>query len=1320
MPSRFHRREAEQREVQQREVQRREAERREAERREGELRREAAARKQREAAKAAAADAAAAQYKKGQDLNEKADFAGARDAFDEAYRRWPPDGDFAQQSANCLLSAGNMALKANDLSGAKARYDELLGLKSLDTTLRTKVIEKAAAVAEAMKKAAAEKAAAEKAAAEKATAELKHWKTELNKMANARAQLCKEQARVRLAAAAAADEDESLRDATKARNAARVALVHAFDDAIRVHDEHRAEEQRRSLSMEAAALQQQQGARKLTLAEQVRLECLHSQVLPVLDEWVAQIGRVREEREDLGRHVSGKPPSLENLHEKHEAFKKAKRNLREKTNKLEDAKDGGVDLAPAQAALKDARRAVQAAEKALHQVRFEAAMLASAHFPELLAREPLLRVGKVDGLNEDEVRAVLVERELAHYELGDRLSDKDARHEVLRASYDGEACVLKEYKLDSRDDWKALVKEVTILRRVASCPFVANVQAVFETQDLKAAYVQLPYYDGGDMLQWLTMPKTAPVVRQRKVLLGQLCEALRHVHSLGYAHGDVKLENTLVSLEGKRATAHLADFESTRRQRTTATRSSLGASTGGGIAFTELYVAPEILKASRDGRERDAKPTAMGDMFSYGVCCLFACCLPSNHKAQQQQAIHRFAQDGRKLSAWSRDAAKKADVHLPDLLESLLANAETNSEAISVRLSARQTLLHPFHDTEAAQMASEAATAAARAAEAAVALRQREAEAEAQQRRRQLEEQEEALKEARKEADKETQRKAADLRTREKALEDKKKAITAQEKAAARMEKEAAQMKDAAEAAKIAAKEAAAKERAKVAAAQQALATEQAELQREKAKMDQKQAKLQVDAEKVNSEKRSLEAMIKAQHSWTSSPPMIYLSSSGRPENLPDLNHAIEAYLHGKVVDGGKVTIIELNDAKPETDPFADQPIYQTVKQHVKDLGYSTDAACYRFFKWQDVTGTELNNLLDKLARPGTICIVVGGNTWKLSYAFGQMKGVRATISRQVLCGDLMYVSFSAGSVMAGLTVEINMDNIDEVTKAGGTRTKDGFKLVQYAVRPHNQGPASQAAGKDFESRLAAKQVKDDAGQVIANCPVLYLKDGEACLFAGVAAEPIRLPDKCAKDKIAKLRYFLKKGSLSNATWSRPAQSIAVGVSKHEIKAHKLGSDHTKELFEFNFATAQYMRLLGMLAQQPTQVDVYESKPVQDAYEQLKAQFFARGFKGEIWVFHGTSSAATVQSICTGGFKVAGQPGGPPIANGAVYGHGIYAATGPRTPMSYGQSSRSVILCLALPGKSGRQEVDDSWSPKDDWVVFKTGAQLHPKYVVHF
>ena len=450
---------------------------------------------------------------------------------------------------------------------------------------------------------------------------------------------------------------------------------------------------------------------------------------------------------------------------------------------------------------------------------------------------------------------------------------------------------------------------------------------------------------------------------------------------------------------------------------------------------------------------------------------------------------------------------------------------------------------------------------------------------------------------------------------------------------------------------------------------------------------------------------------------------MIYLSSSGQKEKLPDLDIAIKTYLQGKVVDGDKVTIVELNDANPDKDPWADQPIYQTVNQHVKDLGYSTEAASYRFFEVQKVTGQKLDDLLYKLAQPGTICIVVGGNTWQLSYAFGQMHGVRDTISRQVLRGDLMYVSFSAGSVMAGLTVEINTDDINPVLQAGGRRTKDGFKLVQFAIRPHNQHKFSQDAGKAFEHKLAAKEVKDDRGQVIPFCPVLYLKDAEACVFVG-SAEPIMLPDESAKDKILQRMPSLKR---DKTRWIRMPQTIAEGVSMYEIKVDEVGFRHCKELTAFNFAKGHYDHLLGKKAKENTvkQVDVYESKPVLAAYKQCKAQFSKRGFNEEIWVFHGTSSAAIVQSICTGGFKVAGQPGGPPIANGAVHGLGIYAATSPDTPMGYGQDSRSVILCLALPGKKGKQakqreEDEDCWYPKKDWVVFKTGAQLLPMYVVHF
>ena len=132
------------------------------------------------------------------------------------------------------------------------------------------------------------------------------------------------------------------------------------------------------------------------------------------------------------------------------------------------------------------------------------------------------------------------------------------------------------------------------------------------------------------------------------------------------------------------------------------------------------------------------------------------------------------------------------------------------------------------------------------------------------------------------------------------------------------------------------------------------------------------------------------------------------------------------------------------------------------------------------------------------------------------------------------------------------------------------------------------------------------------------------------------------------------------------------------------------------------------------------QVDVYESPAVESSYEMKK-----RSMKNsrEIWVFHGTSNLSAVASIMSGGFKVGGRSADVPVANGSAYGHGVYTATGPNTPMGYanaGNAGNRVILAKALEGVKGRQEVDDCWAPKDDWLVFKTGEQLIPKYVVHF
>jgi hypothetical protein len=44
----------------------------------------------------------------------------------------------------------------------------------------------------------------------------------------------------------------------------------------------------------------------------------------------------------------------------------------------------------------------------------------------------------------------------------------------------------------------------------------------------------------------------------------------------------------------------------------------------------------------------------------------------------------------------------------------------------------------------------------------------------------------------------------------------------------------------------------------------------------------------------------------------------------------------------------------------------------------------------------------------------------------------------------------------------------------------------------------------------------------------------------------------------------------------------------------------------------------------------------------------------------------------------------------------------------------------AVILSSTLPGRTGQQEQADSLVPQGDWMIFKTGEQLCPKYVVRY
>lgn len=231
------------------------------------------------------------------------------------------------------------------------------------------------------------------------------------------------------------------------------------------------------------------------------------------------------------------------------------------------------------------------------------------------------------------------------------------------------------------------------------------------------------------------------------------------------AHGDVKLENVLISeAETVRCThhatgegdgkggwkvvgcpgnsrhvhmdmdvlllqAHLADFELSRDE-SSATRTCVGRTTTvAGSGYSPQYLSPEMLSGAV------AKPTPAADMYAYGICALLACC--------GHDACSFSASVGGELQQWSREAAAAADEHLPAMLESLLQSAAGEEEALALRLSATQVLLHPFLDTTAERAAasetSQAAQQQVQDAQDAEAVMRRQLQQQAERAQRRLE-----------------------------------------------------------------------------------------------------------------------------------------------------------------------------------------------------------------------------------------------------------------------------------------------------------------------------------------------------------------------------------------------------------------------------------------------------------------------------------------------------------------------------------------------------------------------------------------------------
>ena len=237
----------------------------------------------------------------------------------------------------------------------------------------------------------------------------------------------------------------------------------------------------------------------------------------------------------------------------------------------------------------------------------------------------------------------------------------------------------------------------------------------------------------------------------------------------------------------------------------------------------------------------------------------------------------------------------------------------------------------------------------------------------------------------------------------------------------------------------------------------------------------------------------------------------------------------------------------------------------------------------------------------------------------------------------------------------------------------------------------------------------------------------------------------------------AKAAVLLAQIKAKRPSWatSTPFAKVGRGAIGRVYTLHA-DSIHSmvRESIEWNVSVKQFERLVGTSggksanslasgrrAPEVVAVDVIEVDALVDQYHGLRSAFSSAGRPtDEVWVFHGTSSAA-LYDIAAKGFAVGGATAGVDVRNGTVHGSGVYTAIGPDTPIGYctaavprcrvggsgasrkAEAFKAVVLARATPGQRG--DVDgrggvDSWYPRGDWAVFRRGEQLLPVYIVYF
>ena len=189
----------------------------------------------------------------------------------------------------------------------------------------------------------------------------------------------------------------------------------------------------------------------------------------------------------------------------------------------------------------------------------------------------------------------------------------------------GEAAPKKRHNLavkvvrTGHEKMERVMWEVHVLRQLRESSHIVRLLDVINVVD--ACYMIMERVDGPDLLSWIhSQPgKVLPVATARR-LFSQLLSALRHAHSIGFVHCDVKPEN--VRLSEPCDNAVLVDWGYARR---------IGKQADPITQGTPAYAAPEQLTgASADGvsSRRMLLPTV--DVWGLGatLCEMLVGCPP--------------------------------------------------------------------------------------------------------------------------------------------------------------------------------------------------------------------------------------------------------------------------------------------------------------------------------------------------------------------------------------------------------------------------------------------------------------------------------------------------------------------------------------------------------------------------------------------------------------------------------------------------------------------------------------------------------------------